>query len=197
MTGLDTIVEQILNEARDQSAEILNKAKRQSENIIAQAQKEAEKVKASSDSRIHHEKTGGKSRAKSSSELKKRQAILKAKQEIIGEMMDKAYADILALPDDEYFAMVTKMLEKYALPKAGSIVFSDKDKARLPQGYADTVAKIAEAHGGSLKVSDDTCDIEGGFVLIYGGIEENCSFKAMFNAEKEQLADKVNSFLFV
>ena len=89
------------------------------------------------------------------------------------------------------------MLEKYALPKAGSIVFSDKDKARLPQGYADTVAKIAEAHGGSLKVSDDTCDIEGGFVLIYGGIEENCSFKAMFNAEKEQLADKVNSFLFV
>lgn len=123
MTGLDTIVEQILNEARDQSAEILNKAKRQSEDIIAQAQKEAEKVKASSDSRIQHEKTGGKSRAKSSSELKKRQAILKAKQEIIGEMMDKAYADILALPDDEYFAMVTKMLEKYALPKAGSIVF--------------------------------------------------------------------------
>lgn len=197
MTGLDTIVEQILNEARDQSAEILNKAKRQSEDIIAQAQKEAEKVKASSDSRIQHEKTGGKSRAKSSSELKKRQAILKAKQEIIGEMMDKAYADILALPDDEYFAMVTKMLEKYALPKAGSIVFSDKDKARLPRGYADTVAKIAEAHGGSLKVSDDTCGIEGGFVLIYGGIEENCSFKAMFNAEKEQLADKVNSFLFV
>ena len=107
MTGLDTIVEQILNEARDQSAEILNKAKRQSDDIIAQARKEAEKVKASSDSRIQHEKTGGKSRAKSSSELKKRQAILKAKQEIIGEIMDKAYADFLALPDDEYFAMVT------------------------------------------------------------------------------------------
>ena len=139
----------------------------------------------------------GSFRAKSSSELKKRQAILAAKQSIIGNMLDKAYDAMVALPDEEYFQVIVKCLEKSVQPKSGEICFSVKDRKRLTPQIEKQIEQIAVAHGGSLKVSDENCDIDGGFVLIYGGIEENCSFRAMLDANREHLADKVNELLFV
>lgn len=196
MTGLEKIVEQILNDANSQSEEILENANKKADEIIAQAQAEADKIKSQSDEKIALEKNNGEIRAKSSADLKKRQAILKAKQEIINNVIDKAYGKILAMKADEYFAMLEKIIEKSAQAKAGEIRFSAKDAGRLPQGFDKRVADIASKCGGSLKVSDTTVDIDGGFVLIYGGIEENCSIKAMFNADREGLADKVNNILF-
>ena len=38
--------------------------------------------------------------------------------------------------------------------------------------------------------------INGGFVLTYGGIEENCSIDALFDAAHEVLQDKVQEILF-
>ena len=46
----------------------------------------------------------------------------------------------------------------------------------------------------SVKEGNDT--IRGGFVLLYGGIEENCTFKAMFDSKKGELSDKVHVLLF-
>ena len=62
--------------------------------------------------------------------------------------------------------------------------------------FEKKIAAIAEKKGGALTVSQETCDIDGGFLLVYGGIEENCSFTAMFAAEKENLQDKVHTLLF-
>ena len=98
------------------------------------------------------------------------------------------------MPTEEYFAYILKMVEKHALSQKGEIAFSKADKKRLPQNFRIDLEK---ASGGTLKLSRETRDIDGGFVLIYGGIEENCSFKAIFNADREKLADKVNTFLFV
>ena len=48
----------------------------------------------------------------------------------------------------------------------------------------------------SLKISREAREIEGGFVLSYGGIEENCSFDALFASAGEQLQDVVQKILF-
>ena len=50
--------------------------------------------------------------------------------------------------------------------------------------------------GAALTVSSETRDIDGGFVLTYGGIEENCSFDALFDSAHEMLQDKVQEILF-
>ena len=49
---------------------------------------------------------------------------------------------------------------------------------------------------GSLKVSKEGKNIENGFVLVYGGIEENCTLRAMFDAKRDELSDKVHRMLF-
>lgn len=196
MTGLDKIVEQILDEADAESKTILEEANKNAEQLIADAKREAEKLKASSDEKISMEKTSGEGRAKSSADLKKRQTVLKAKQEIINDIISKAYDSLINMEDKKYFEMMEKIVDKSVLPKDGKIAFSEKDAKRLPKDFEKKVSDIAAKHGGSLTLSKENADIDGGFILIYGGIEENCSISAMFNTNKESMADKVNSLLF-
>ena len=83
-------------------------------------------------------------RIKSSAELKKRQAVLLAKQQVITEMLEQAYEALLKKEGEEYFALIGKMLDKYVLPKTGEIYFSEKDLDRMPQGFE--ACKRAEEH---------------------------------------------------
>ena len=189
MTGLDTIVEQILQEAQKEAEEIKAQAARNADSIIANAKKTVDKMNEETGEKVAQAEKSGSFRAKSS--------ILAAKQTIIGNMLDKAYDAMVALPDEEYFRVIVRCLEKSVQPKSGEICFSGKDRKRLTPQTEKQIEQIAAAHGGSLKVSDGNCDIDGGFVLIYGGIEENCSFRAMLDANREHLADKVNELLFV
>ena len=62
--------------------------------------------------------------------------------------------------------------------------------------HLEQAGEIAAGKGGSLKVSRETRDIPNGFVLVYGGVEENCTLKAMFEAKRDELADKVNHLIF-
>ena len=38
--------------------------------------------------------------------------------------------------------------------------------------------------------------MDGGFLLVYGGIEENCTISAVFASKREELSDQVNRLLF-
>ena len=66
----------------------------------------------------------------------------------------------------------------------------------LPKGFEDTLNQALAEKGGRLTVSGQAAAIDGGFILSYGGIEENCSFEALFDSAKETLQDKVQELLF-
>ena len=46
-------------------------------------------------------------------------------------------------------------------------------------------------------VSKEPKDMDGGFVLVYGGIDENCMISAMFHTKQDELSDVVQKILFV
>ena len=98
---------------------------------------------------------------------------------------------------EDYFEMLLKILEKYVQPLDGEIFFSPADLKELPAGYEEKIIACANAKGGNLRVSEEGRDIENGFVLAYGGIEENCTLQAMFEAKKDELSDKVHQILFL
>ena len=89
-----------------------------------------------------------------------------------------------------------KMLDKYALPEAGEIFFAASDLARMSNDFRAEVEKSAASKGGSLVISEEGRKIENGFVLAYGGIEENCTLQAIFDAKKDELSDKVHRIIF-
>lgn len=196
MTGLEKMKSQILDEAGKAADVKVAEAKAQAEELIQAARTEAAREAESISRKSEAEVANYKERAASSMDLQKRSRILEAKQAVIAEVLDKAYEKVSTMEKDEYFSMLLKLVGKYALAQDGEICFSAKDLERLPSGFEEQAGEIAAGKGGSLKVSRETRDISNGFVLVYGGVEENCTLKAMFEAKRDELADKVNHLIF-
>ena len=107
-----------------------------------------------------------------------------------------AKAELKGLETGAYFDMILKLAVKSAQPGVGELLLSKKDLERLPEGFEDRLNASLKDKGAVLHISGDTRDIDGGFVLTYGGIEENCSIDALFDAAHEVLQDKVQEILF-
>lgn len=196
MTGLDKMKSQILDEAKAAADEKIQAAKAEAEAILEAAKAEAAKKELSISQKSETEVKNYKERIASSIDLQRRTKILEAKQEIIADVLDKAYASLTGMEQKEYFDMLLKLVDKYALPQEGELYFSSEDLKNMPAGYEAEVKKRAAAKGGSLEISKEGRNIENGFVLAYGGIEENCTLKAMFDAKRDELSDKVHHLLF-
>ena len=196
MTGIEVIVNQILDEAKDKEKQILGEAEEEIVKISADAKAEVEKFENQLYKKYELELKNYQSAAILMAEQKKKRAILNAKQEYIENIMDKTYERFIGAEDGEYFEMVLKLVKKYSLPQDGTIIFNSKDKERMPADLMDKIQKLAKENGGSLTLSNEERKIDGGFVLVYGGIEENCTFKSILEIEKEKLHDLVNEMVF-
>ncbi|MVB09796.1 V-type proton ATPase subunit E [Caprobacter fermentans] len=196
MTGLDKIIQDIVSESDSAVNAQLEKARAQAEELRSKAEREAVEQCAAVGRRAEQEAAMIRERAESAAALRTRKAVLGAKQQLIAEIIDKAKQSLYALPEDEYFKLILKMAVKYAPPRTGEILFSPADRKRLPADFEKALNEAVGGKGASLRVSGQTRNIDGGFVLSYGGIEENCSFSALFDARRDELQDKVNRLVF-
>lgn len=196
MTGLEKMKSQILEEAKSSAKEILDQARTEAEKIKAEARERAEAQCARISEKSQAEVKTMEERSVSSCGLQRRKALLEAKQEVISAVLDKAYVQLTGADDQTYFDMIRKMLRKFVPAQKGEICFSARDLERMPKGFEDEIKEIAKEKGGELSLSKASREVEGGFVLIYGGIEENCTFKAMFSSRRDELADIVHALLF-
>jgi len=197
MAGLDKIIDQILEEANKQADAIRNDARKQADQIVAEARNQGMALGREISEKAEIEVKNNHERTKSAMDQLKREKTLEAKQALITEVIDKAYHSVLSMSAEEYFGTLKKILEKAARPAEGTICFSQADLARMPASFKEEIRKAAEAAGGKLTISDERRNIESGFVLVYGGIEENCSFRAIFDEKHDELRDLVNRMLFL
>lgn len=196
MTGLEKMTGQIIDEAKDTAAAKLAAGKEEAGKILDQAKAAAAKYTEDAKKKSAAELAAYKEKVKSSIDFNRRTAILKAKQEMISSVLEKSYEAMSSMDDASYFELILKMVGEYAAAQEGSICFSKKDLERMPAGFTEKISQAAQKKGGSLTLSKESVKIENGFLLVYGGIEENCSFKAMMNSKKEELQDIINKELF-
>lgn len=193
MTGLDKILAQIQLDTDNICADINNRAQALCADIINSAHKEAQIIKIKGDEQAKSKKEDIIYRAKSTASLQKNAVMLSTKQEIIASAVACAKSYLCNLPVAEYFELLIRMIEKYSEDSNGEMLLSSKDLQRIP---SDFQIKISACSKGKLIVSEDTVDIDGGFVLKYGGVEVNCAFESIFSAESEKLSDTVSHILF-
>ena len=196
MSGLDKMKARILEEAQNTAREIIDKAKTDADTAVQAARESAEAEAVKILERARRDAADYGVRVDSSMDMQRKQAILAAKQEVIGGVLEAAYDAVMNLDDAKYFEMLEKLLEKNALPEAGVICFSAKDLGRMPAGFPDKIKNVAASKGGSLTVSEKPEKMDGGFLLVYGGIEENCTISAVFASRREEMSDQVNRLLF-
>lgn len=197
MTGLEKILAQIEADAKASAQAVLSQANEEVEQILEAAKAEVTDKCADMNKQSEAEITAKQKQIESQASLIKRKMILEAKQEIINETIVKAQNLLKNLSDEEYFKNIESMIKKYAVPKAGKMIVSPVDSKRLPTSYESRInAALSDMEGASLTISDETRNIEGGFILQYGDVEINCSFHDLFAAARENIQDKVHQLLF-
>lgn len=196
MAGLDKIVSEIQAEASKAVSERIEKAKKEADRIMSAAEKEAneavKKINADTETRLAAEKASSQSAVA----LKKRRLLLLEKQKLIKEVIEEAKEEVLSLPTEQYFKLMEKLIDDNAVADEAKIVFNTKDLERLPSDFASRVDAIAVKKGGKLTISKETRPIDGGFVLVYKGIDRNCSISSIFETNIEALQDKIQKLLF-
>ncbi len=196
MSGLD----EILN--------IINRQQKITEdNIIRSAESKAQSVKAEGDTKAEkaYEDYMKKASAQSETEFKNacnsadaeaKRKILKCKVEIIDSAIESIIAKLRGLPNSEYFEMILKLAGRKLHKGDGIIYFGENDLRRLPTDFAEKLTVLAKKEGGTVVVSDKTAEINDGFILEYGLISENCSFRAIIESEKDGIRDTLARELF-
>ncbi len=196
MSGLDKMKARILEEAESSARDILDRAGEEADRILREAGTAADAAAAEIAAGAVRDSLERKRRAGAAADMQRKQAVLAAKQEMIREVLREAYEEILGLEAERYFGLMEKLLREYVLPEEGEICFNSRDLERMPEGFSGRIRTIAAAAGGGLTLSETPLDTDGGFLLVYGGIEENCTLKAVFSSRREELSDQVNRMLF-
>lgn len=189
MTGLEKILAEIAADCNRACENIKDKADKKNERTLIAAKLKAAKTVA--DGKEAGEKNAQNiiERAKSAAELQSRTRMLETKQECIKTALENARQFILSLSDKDYFSLILEMLRKQEVKEGGVIRFSKRDLSRMPEDFEAKLPK-------ELSLSKEPVDIDGGFILVFGMVELNLSFKSIFSEKAEILSDEVSKILF-
>jgi len=159
--------------------------------IMAQAKLDADKISAEIADRAQSKVKQMQAASKSRCDLETRNAFLKRRREEI----DKTYSEILNkmknLPDEDYFELIYTFAKKLN-GMSGVVLLNKKDMNRLPKNFLARLEKC----GVKAELSKIPCDIESGFILKCGDIEENMDFSAILSEKRDAIEDFINQELF-
>ena len=196
--SLEKIIEHIKQDAQVQVDELKDKASKEAGKILQNAGDEANSYKAQALENAKAEAQQRKQRLISSANLEFRKEILAEKQNAIDLAFQKAVNTLTQMNDEEYRQTIKKMLISSVQTGDEELVLSVRDKARINENFLKDVNKelVKARKKGNLKISKDTYNILGGFVLRKGNIEINNSFESLFKSFRDDLEAEVSKVLF-
>ncbi len=195
MSGLEKIIQKIELDCKTECDGIIANAEAEAKEILDSASREAELIGAEIVDAAMKENEKELAFVNSKAELDRKKGILAVKIDIVNSVIKTALSKLKELPDEEYFEKITALVLKYAQNGSGTLCFSKRDLGRIPAGYELCLnGKLSD--GFSLKISSEPVDIDGGFILVYGDVEQNCSFDALLASSTDEIKDELYGLLF-
>ncbi|WP_303835915.1 V-type ATP synthase subunit E [Ruminococcus flavefaciens] len=196
MSGLDEILNLIETQQQQREEMILKAAKSKAAAIKAEGDKKAQTAYEDFLHRAKEQTEKDFENACNSADADVKRRILSCKVGLIDEAVEKTIAKLKSLPDSEYFQLIIKLAERHSQPDKGVLSLCSKDLARVPADFESRLNECVKKTGGSISLSKEAADIEDGFILSYGLISENCSFRAIIESEKDEIRDTAARVLF-
>lgn len=191
MSSGDKILNRISLDCDERISQIGAETDEKCAQIMAQAKLDADKISAEIADRAQSKVKQMQAASESRCDLETRNAFLKRRREEI----DKTYSEILNkmknLPDEDYFELIYTFAKKLN-GMSGVVLLNEKDMNRLPKDFLARLEKC----GVKAELSKMPCDIESGFILKCGDIEENMDFSAILSEKRDAIEDFINQELF-
>lgn len=220
MNGIEKITEKIIAEAKAAEAAALADAKQKADGILAEGEREAEEIRDRIVDRAAREGESIISRAKSTAAMTRRNTDLAVRGEMIDEAFAQAFAQIRALPTEEYLTLLCRFLGDALLEQLAAaaesralhgdevedvavyeVLLNDVDRRTLGQSLIDETRRQLTGRAdpaalAKLTLSGKTVNITGGVILRYGDVESNCSFETVFAQVRADREAEVGRILF-
>ncbi|MBQ6182121.1 MAG: H(+)-transporting ATPase [Ruminococcus sp.] len=196
MSGIDEILEMISAQQKETEDSIIKAAQSKAAQIISEGEVRAkaayEEYIQNAKQRSERDYENGCNAA--DAEMKRR--ILASKVDLVDEAIEKTIAKLKALPDAEYFELLARLVQKHLRSGEGVISLGSNDLKRVPADFEKKLGEQAAGADGTIRLSKEPADIDDGFILSYGLISEDCSFRAIIEAETEGVRDIAAKELF-
>ncbi|MBQ8004039.1 MAG: hypothetical protein IJ299_02995 [Oscillospiraceae bacterium] len=191
MNGIENITKRIADAAEKEAAAIIAEAEKEAAAIRDEYTKKSEEIKTSIMQRGAKIASEREARLSGSAELEARKITLAKKQELISRAFDAAAEKLRALSDDERADVIARLALAAADGGNGEIILSKADRDTIG---SKVLAKCAK--NGNVKLSEETREIGGGFVLRDGMAEVDCAFSSLVAELRDGMSREAADILF-
>ncbi|WP_294371940.1 V-type ATP synthase subunit E [uncultured Clostridium sp.] len=195
MSNLSNLTSKILKDAEDKKAVILNDAENEKNKILSKKQTEASAVEKTMLEKAEREAASRKDRIISGAQLHARNEKLEAKQKVISEIFKTSITELSNCSASDLKEFIKESILNSAIEGEQNLILNAKGKKVVDETF---VAEINKELGKKavIKMSENTGDFEGGFILEKDGIEINNTFEALVTSIKDDLSLEVARVLF-
>ena len=195
MSNLSNLTSKILKDAEDKKAVILSDAENEKNKILSKKQEEASSVEKAMLEKAEREAASRKDRIISGAELHARNEKLEAKQKVIKEVFETSVKELSNCSPEDLKGFVKTVILNIGIEGEQNLILNEDGKKVIDEAF---VAEINEEldKKAVIKLSDETRNFEGGFILEKDGIEINNTFEALVNSLKDDLSLEVARVLF-
>ena len=192
MDGQQKIIDKILSDATHDAGEMLSEAVKKAEALVAAKQAEAD---AEYDLSVEEARKAGEEvvrRRLTVADLEVKKLLLSAKKQAVDEAFEESLKKLLALPKEEYTALVESMIA-FAADDGDVVVISENDKNVLTKAVFD---KISAKIGKKLTLSDTFGNFRGGVMLLGKGVDKNLTFESELALLRDEVEPEVAKIMF-
>ena len=182
MSNLDNLVAEILQQAKKEANRILTKAKAENLEFTEKENKKIQREVDILEQKSEEEAISLKERILSNANLKSRDMILQAKEELVDRVLEKALERLKNIDKDSYLDFIENTLKNLNISENAEIILSRKMKNILGDeifGY---------------KVSDNV--VESGCSIKDGNLVYNNEFSNLLEFNKEDLEKEILKKIF-
>lgn len=193
MDGQQKIIDKILSDAKHDAGEMLSEALKKAEALVAAKQAEAD---AEYDLSVEEARKAGEEvvrRRLTVADLEVKKLLLSAKKQAVDEAFEESLKKLLALPKEEYTALVGSMIAS-AADDGDVVVISENDKNVLTKAVFD---KISAKIGKKLTLSDTFGNFKGGVMLLGKGVDKNLTFESELALLRDEVEPEVAKIMFL
>ena len=169
--GLETVKEEILNTAKEQSISLIAEARKEASRIMKEAEKEIEKMKEKSDSEVKRMVDMIKKQESASAELENKKMILKAKKQVIESVFIEAGKKLEGLDDKKREACIRRLLEKAKNEVQTAYVYCNKKDSKFLKEF--NVEPMGITGGLMAENREKTVRVDYSFETMLQSIKEN------------------------
>jgi V/A-type H+-transporting ATPase subunit E len=194
MSGLDSILTQIISDANATASVRISRAEEEAQAILLRKKEESAREVSGllATEKASLNLLAAKSRSSAESESKKR--LLEERVALINEVLALALARAEFLSPSENEQMIERFVRSHAseLTDDCQLILNARDLVSISDGFSKRLARISE----KIRISDRPGEFEAGCILRCGPIEYNGTVDAIVYEHLDEIRDLINRHLF-